>query len=105
MRAWRIYTANRVAQVFGFGAAALFLSTRFLPEVPRSAVSNWVNGNVAVSVAIFVVVMVLLIVPTLNLINWKCPRCGELFSYPTRGRPTCQHCGLAKYADPQDVTG
>lgn len=101
MRSWRAYRANRVAQFIGFGSVALFLASQFLPENARSAMSEWINENVGVSALLFVLLMLLMIVPTLNLINWKCPRCGELFSYPARNRGACQSCGLTKFADPQ----
>lgn len=101
MRSWRAYRANRVAQFIGFGSVALFLASQFFPENARSVMSEWINENVGVSALLFVLLMLLMIVPTLNLINWKCPRCGELFSYPARTRGACQSCGLTKFADPQ----
>jgi len=101
MRSWRAYRANKVAQFIGFGSVSLFLVSQFLPENARSAMSEWINENVAVSALVFVLLMLLMIVPTFNLINWKCPRCGELFSYPARNRGACQNCGLTKFADPQ----
>jgi len=60
----------------------------------------WINRHVPLSASIFLLLMFLMIVPTLNLINWKCPRCGGAFSYPARDRTACQHCGLAKFGDP-----
>jgi phage FluMu protein Com len=59
---------------------------------------NWFGG------AMFLLTMFLMIVSTLNLINWKCPRCEHLFSYPIADRKTCQHCGLAKFADPKTIS-
>lgn len=103
MRSWQAYRVNRVAQFIGFGSVAVFVASQFLPENSRSAMSEWVNVNVAVSALVFVLLMLLLIVSTLNLINWKCPRCGELFSYPARNRGACQSCGLTKFGDPEAV--
>lgn len=101
MRSWQTYRANRAAQVIGFGAMALFLATQLMPQDVRSAIGDWINANVAISAFVFVLITLLMIVPTLNLINWKCPRCGELFSYPARSKDACQSCGLAKFADPE----
>lgn len=103
MRSWRAYRANRTAQIIGFSLVALFLSTQLMPEHLRTATGAWIQANGAFSVLLFVSMVLLMVVPTLNLINWRCPRCGELFSYPARSRDACQGCGLAKFADAQNV--
>ena len=104
MRTWSIYKANRVAQIIGFSAVALFLVIGRLPAT-GPALGDWINQNVLVSCALFLVALIVLIVPTFNLINWKCPGCRRLFSYAARGGRTCQHCGLPKLSDPQTAEG
>ena len=99
MRSFQAYKANRVAQFIGFGSMALFLASQFLPESARTEMSEWIDENVAVSALVFLLMMLLVIAPTVNLINWKCRRCGELFHYPTGNRSACQSCGLTKFAD------
>lgn len=105
MRSWWAYRANRVAQVIGYALMVLFLGTQLLPQELRSVVGGWINAHVAVSLIVLLLIMLLLWVPTLNLVNWKCPRCGELFSYPDRTRRMCQDCGLTKFKDPRAGEG
>src|SRR5690349_15766211 len=100
MRTWSSYRANRIAQVIGFGGVAISFAPRGLSGDVSVAFDAWINRHVPLSASIFLVLMFLMIVPTLNLINWRCPRCGERFSYPARDRSACQHCGLAKFGDP-----
>jgi uncharacterized protein (DUF983 family) len=106
MRSWQAYGANRVAQVIGYsGTVGLILAGAFLSEEARLGVRGWIGENLATAAVLFALLMLLMIVPSLNLINWKCPRCGELFSYPVRTRRTCQNCGLTKFENPHTGEG
>lgn len=101
MRSWNAYRINRAAQFIGNCAAGLVILSPALPKDTRSAISYWINAHPTASISVFALILLLMVVPTLNLINWRCPQCQELFSYPSREATTCQHCGLAKFADPR----
>ncbi|MEZ5920284.1 MAG: hypothetical protein R3C60_02925 [Parvularculaceae bacterium] len=101
---WSAYRANwiisRGGMLFGTLILAALKIPHLVPDNLREAYHNWFNAHAVLGGALVFIPLVVTGIATLNVINWKCLRCGEFFAYPFP-RGDCQNCGLKKFADPQ----
>lgn len=91
---WRRYRRTRAIQI-----VCAIASVGFIVYARTAVPQDWnLRWNSLVSM-LLAPTLVGLWFSSLDLINWKCPRCGSFFSYPAPDARQCQHCGLKKFEE------
>lgn len=100
MSAWRGYRINRWAKIASGSAGSFFLLAPQLSHPYKSGLQAWIASHPFLYGTALLLAISVVWVTTLNLVNWKCPRCGNLFQYTWIGQHSCKSCGLKKFEEP-----